>query len=524
MPGISALLDYETEEPTSNFVDENSLISSVSEDTLASLPQTKPAVAKSRKRKCVTIPKKPRAKAAPKAEKKTTTKSAGAKRKAAEIDAVEDEDSELVEPAVPQPKKKPTRKKTVAVNRDDDSEVAENHAPQPSKALKEKDANIKPVKARGNKKTSVQNTDETEEEVVQVRSDFAQTKLTKPLPKPVSGLKSKPATKRPVSSAPEVTEVVSDEDAEENAEPVEQQPPKKKTRTEIRPRQEHSYCRRAGSVSDTERGDPMLRRKLGDMTRKYESIDLKYRNLKDLAVTEANANVEKLRKQCEAITEASDRLIASLKKQLAQQTLLVQESRKQKQESRTQEAETSKLRTENNSLSAELSAAKIELKSLQAKLATARATPVPAETKQQPTNAKTAVATRIPISSQAQHAKEAQLQLKIDLYGDLTGLIVQSVKQSEEGDTYDCLQTGRNGTLHFKLFVDRENAKTAGFEQTEFLYSPQLDTNRDRELLEIMPDYLTEDITFVRDVAEKFYARVVRTLTEKPEPMEEEAV
>jgi len=31
----------------------------------------------------------------------------------------------------------------------------------------------------------------------------------------------------------------------------------------------------------------------------------------------------------------------------------------------------------------------------------------------------------------------------------------------------------------------------------------------------MMPDYLAEDITFERDVAAKFYARVVKTLTEK---------
>lgn len=70
--------------------------------------------------------------------------------------------------------------------------------------------------------------------------------------------------------------------------------------------------------------------------------------------------------------------------------------------------------------------------------------------------------------------------------------------------------------LHFKLFVDSDNAKKVSFEETEFLYSPQLDLNRDRDLIEIMPDYLTEDITFVREVAAKFYARVVKTLTEKP--------
>lgn len=69
--------------------------------------------------------------------------------------------------------------------------------------------------------------------------------------------------------------------------------------------------------------------------------------------------------------------------------------------------------------------------------------------------------------------------------------------------------------LHFKLFVDQENAKKASFEETEFLYTPLLDANRDRDLIEMMPDYLAEDITFEREVAAKFYARVVKTLTER---------
>lgn len=48
--------------------------------------------------------------------------------------------------------------------------------------------------------------------------------------------------------------------------------------------------------------DPELRRKLGDMTKKYETLELKYRNLREIGVVEANANFEKIRKQCESAT------------------------------------------------------------------------------------------------------------------------------------------------------------------------------------------------------------------------------
>ena len=69
--------------------------------------------------------------------------------------------------------------------------------------------------------------------------------------------------------------------------------------------------------------------------------------------------------------------------------------------------------------------------------------------------------------------------------------------------------------LHFKLFVDQEDARNASFEETEFLYTPLLDANRDREMIEHMPSYLVEDITFARQNAAKFYGRVVDTLTKK---------
>lgn len=65
--------------------------------------------------------------------------------------------------------------------------------------------------------------------------------------------------------------------------------------------------RRGGSASDTERGgsDPAIRRKLGEMTKKFENLDLKYRNLREIGVKEAEANFEKLKKQSEEKTKGN---------------------------------------------------------------------------------------------------------------------------------------------------------------------------------------------------------------------------
>jgi hypothetical protein len=56
-------------------------------------------------------------------------------------------------------------------------------------------------------------------------------------------------------------------------------------------------------LADSEQGgDPELRRRLGDLTKKHDALEIKYRNLREIGVVEANTNMEKLRKQSETIT------------------------------------------------------------------------------------------------------------------------------------------------------------------------------------------------------------------------------
>ena len=86
--------------------------------------------------------------------------------------------------------------------------------------------------------------------------------------------------------------------------------------------------------------------------------------------------------------------------------------------------------------------------------------------------------------------------------------------------------------LHFHLSISvpgskNPGAKTPGpdtttFDETEFQYEPRLNDQRDKDLLDILPDYLTEDICFPRSNAARFYARVVDCLTKKVEVVEEE--
>lgn len=123
-------------------------------------------------------------------------------------------------------------------------------------------------------------------------------------------------------------------------------------------------------------------------------------------------------------------------------------------------------------------------------------------------------------------------QAKEDLYGDLTGLLIRGMKPGENEDVFDCIQTKQNRckwtgqssvkyrvlltnfkALHFKLALDKPE-ECENYEDVQYTYRPQLDPNRDGDLLDILPDYLVEEITFPRTHAAKFYTRVIKSLME----------
>lgn len=76
-------------------------------------------------------------------------------------------------------------------------------------------------------------------------------------------------------------------------------------RASSRTRQPPVNRRRGGSASDTERmgNDPALRRKLGEMSKKVENLEMRYNNLREVGVKEAEANFEKMKVQSEAKTK-----------------------------------------------------------------------------------------------------------------------------------------------------------------------------------------------------------------------------
>lgn len=239
-------------------------------------------------------------------------------------------------------------------------------------------------------------------------------------------------------------------------------------------------------------------------------------------------------------------MIASLKKELADARKSTSsgstENAKLQSQISTLETSAEKTQTENKDLSTRLSEAQNEVKALTAKLEAARksANTVAEAAKQVPGSAvksRDTASNRAQLQGNLDTAKTAAL--KEELYRDLTGLIINSIKRREGEDEYSCIQTGRNGSrwhdlspsfkqtniftaLHFHLTINNDSSSTnpktpsgLSYEDAEFAYEPFFDEDRDRELIDILPDYLTEEICFPRNHAVKFYTKVVDSMTRK---------
>ncbi|KAI1775207.1 chromosome segregation protein Csm1/Pcs1-domain-containing protein [Hypoxylon cercidicola] len=273
-----------------------------------------------------------------------------------------------------------------------------------------------------------------------------------------------------------------------------------------------STTRRTVPASDSELHEPSMRRRVGDLTRKYDHLEAKYRDLREIGIKEAERNYDRLKKQSEDRANTANQLIATLKAQLSTQTELAKESQRLRQQLETSQSKLEQLQDQVNGANASLSEAKTEIKTLSTKLAAARSA--------ESANAKMPSSAIKGSNANMRHLASVEAAAKIplmkaDLYRDMTGLIIQSVKQEQSVETYNCIQTGRNGTLHFKLAVGVDEATEC--DEPQFMYMPQLDLSRDQALMDILPDYLIEEITFPQSHAERFYSRVMKALNERPE-------
>ncbi|CAK7565489.1 MAG: hypothetical protein SEPTF4163_003406 [Sporothrix epigloea] len=276
----------------------------------------------------------------------------------------------------------------------------------------------------------------------------------------------------------------------------------------------------ASTASSTD--DPSVRRRLGELANKYDALEAQYRELKEIGIKEAERNFDRLKKQSEDRAKVSNDLITSLRAELATLREQARDGANAKRELEASDTRASDLQAQVGELQQALAEAKAASKTLSTKLAAARTA---AEKPALPAGIAvpgSAIKPSAPTTASARAAVEAMqansqiAQLKEDLYGDLTGLLVRSALRQGGREMYDCIQTGRNGSLHFKLYIGEEDAADSNdSESVQFVYTPQLDPRRDAALMEMLPDYLAEEISFSRLQAPKFYKRVTQALAEE---------
>jgi septal ring factor EnvC (AmiA/AmiB activator) len=162
-------------------------------------------------------------------------------------------------------------------------------------------------------------------------------------------------------------------------------------------------------------------------------------------------------------------LIASLKADIAAQTALAKDSGKLKKKLDSQTSEIATLQSQITQMAASLSEAQSENKTLSAKLAANRTVAASVESAHAKIPSSAVKANGgIRIMGTAEAAQVAQAaQLKEDLYSDLTGLIIRSVKREAEEDVFDCIQTGRNGSksiVYLRPFQDTDQRNSTSFQ------------------------------------------------------------
>lgn len=197
--------------------------------------------------------------------------------------------------------------------------------------------------------------------------------------------------------------------------------------------------------------DPVaLRRRIGELTRQHAALESRYRDLRDVAARDAEANFDRLRKQTDERAAAAASLVDALRSELAAQRDLAREGARCKTQLDACESRAADLERAVAELTAGLAEARAENKNLSVKLAAARGTEA----------AKAAVpgsAVKNGLLVGKTHGEGIHaatvMQMKEDLYGDLTGLIVRGVKNVGGEDVFDCLQTGRNGSKYFPSFI-----------------------------------------------------------------------
>ena len=208
--------------------------------------------------------------------------------------------------------KKQTGKRNTKAQSKDDAAVSEDDLQKPpnddSKSTKSAKA-TKPAATRGRKKVSTEKETKVDDEFEYTPSPRKPKSPAKPKEKPEQPAKQgRSATSEADDAVPE-SENPAPDVIDESILPDELAAPRPVSASPSKaafPRHRASQSfspikRRVLGEDGKTNQEPELRRKLGDLTRKHEALENRYRNLREIGIVEANSNAEKLRKQCDSM-------------------------------------------------------------------------------------------------------------------------------------------------------------------------------------------------------------------------------
>lgn len=234
----------------------------------------------------------------PAAAPKTSTRAVNGRIAAAAEEELEDDRSALIEkPANAQPKLTGRgRKRAAAEEEAEDVVMADAPAPKAARGRPKKTAVEEvpdsqpppPTRGRRVRKAAPEITETVEEE-----------------PEEEDEKEVEEATEIPETQPQRLVEQEEDEEEEEEEQELEvpgrfpPDPPRGGGRNAPPLTAPPSAARRPmyGAPAHSDSSDPALRRRLGEMTQKYESLEVKYQNLREIAVKEADSNFDRLKKQ-----------------------------------------------------------------------------------------------------------------------------------------------------------------------------------------------------------------------------------
>ncbi|KAI5854156.1 chromosome segregation protein Csm1/Pcs1-domain-containing protein [Tricharina praecox] len=251
--------------------------------------------------------------------------------------------------------------------------------------------------------------------------------------------------------------------------------------------------------------------------------------LEEMRKIEAEERLEEFVRNSEAIQTDAGKVIAALQADLAAQTALAAESRSLTKKLAAKDAENAKLSVKIAELSKTVATAQKDNQVLQAKLTAAESsrTQVPGSAMKPGRGGVVAMAMA---GIAGDHAWKSQV--KEELYQDLTNLVIMTIKKDAETHVFECLQTGTNGTLHFRLNVRAPNtarkSKPPGTgedsddkDDEDYVFMPILNEQRDEFVISLLPDYLRQEISFSRDHAARFFQKI-HTILMKPPIIEDD--